>query len=114
MNWLTWLTTLVLISVNLHAFVALVLSRGKTAPVLRRLARRSHWLSMGFVVFWVVLSVLAVRHAMSAAHSTEPSARATMLASAIAEGLNCRALGVLGALLPVFTAFWLSVKASRS
>ena len=45
MNWLLWLNMLVAVGVNVHAFVALVISRRKPAPALRRLAKRSGFLA---------------------------------------------------------------------
>src|SRR5262249_23151103 len=93
MTGLTWLLVLVTAGINLHALVALVIARGKPAPVLARLAKRSRWLALGFIVLSATLSVLAVRQAASATTSGNPaaSARAEVLAMQISAAMNCAA-----------------------
>jgi hypothetical protein len=112
MNLLMALRTSAVIGVNLHAILALVLARGKAAPALPPLARRSALLAFGFIVLSGVLCALSVQQVTRGANSGDPVAFAGMLARQISEGINCAAFSALGALLPVFAALWLSAKAA--
>lgn len=113
MSWPSWLLTAAAVGVNLHAVTALVLSRDKPAPVVRRWARRSAWLAGAFVVLWGIVIVSLVRSGTSATGAADPAMRAAELARQISEGINCAAFGVLGSMLPVVVALWLGWKARR-
>jgi hypothetical protein len=114
MSWLGWIHTAAAVGINLHAVAALVLSRGKPLPVVRRWARRSGWLVGGFLGLSGVVVALVVRGGASAMESADPSMRAAQLGRQISEVMNCAALVVLVSTLPFIGALWLWWKARRA
>jgi hypothetical protein len=114
MSWLGWIYMASALGLNLHAASAIVLSRGKPLPVVRRWARRSGWLVGGFLGLSGVVIALAVRGGASAVDAADPSMRAEQLARQISEGINCAAVSVLGSVLPVCVAIWLGWRARRA
>jgi hypothetical protein len=107
MNWLNWCLSIFAVGVNLHALVALVLCWRKSGPELRSWARRSRWLAVTLPVLSGVVVVFVVRLGESPETISDPAARASRLASQIAQGLNCAAFGAVASVLPAVVAFWL-------
>ena len=114
MSWIGSIYTAAALALNLHAVAAIVLSRGKPLPVVRRWAQRSGWLVLAFLGLSGVVIALAVRGGVSAVDAADPSMRAEQLARQISEGMNCAAFSVVGSTLPVFVALWLGWRARRA
>jgi hypothetical protein len=107
-----WLVMSLLVLLNLWTIGALVLGyRRAERPAVRRLARLTTLL-IGLVTL-VVLGATALSVAADVGSVGEPSQRATLLAAAISESMNCLALLFLGLILPVTGAIVLAVRWRR-
>ena len=114
MSWLGSIYTSAALGLNLHAVAAIVLSRGKPLPVVRRWAQRSGWLVLAFLGLSGVVIALVVRSGASAVDAADPSMRAEQLGRQISEVMNCATVTIVGSALPGFVALWLGRRVRRA
>jgi len=97
------LTGAAALGINVHAALALFLGmRSRDAAVIARYARRCAWSAAGFAALSAI--EIAAPFFASAPRSDNPTERATRLAMAISESMNCGALLVPTVLLPLVAA----------
>lgn len=111
MRWMDWIATGSATAINLHAFAAVVFSRGQPAPVVSAWARRTGLLAAAFVLLACGAFVVVTLNGIAAVRDADLDMRATRFARMISEGINCVGFGFGGAMMPVVIALWLARKA---
>ncbi len=109
----TQLATIAAAGVNLYALVALALGLRPSAEAstLRRLARRCGISVVSIAVLSAISFAITPREGFDA---TDPSQKATRIASTISEAINCGAFAVFACALPAVVGLWLAWKARRA
>jgi hypothetical protein len=110
----TDLVPLLAAATNAHAIAIVIgIRRSTPASIVQRLARRT-WISvLALLGFAAIAYAVALRQGQSI-EATDPTQTATRLANAISEALNCGAFVVLGSVLPIGVAIWLTSRAKRA
>jgi hypothetical protein len=111
---LSYLTLLVAAATNAYAFaIAVGVRRTAQSATLRRLARRCGLSVLVILGLSALLFVVGLLDGF-AATNTDPSQRATRIANAISEAMNCTVLAVMGSALPSAVGLWLRWRACRA
>ncbi len=105
---------LLAVAANVHAIavvVVVLVRRTVPAPTLRRLAKRCDVSLIVFIAFSIFVFLRGMRQGSAA---VDPSQKASLLANAISEGMNCAALLVPSSIIPIVVALWLRRRARRA
>jgi hypothetical protein len=96
---------------NVHALVVALLARRAAPATLRRRAWRCGISVVMVLALTLLLLAMSWRDGFAA---TDPSQKATRIANAISEAINCGAFAMLGCALPIAVTVWLAGKAARA
>jgi hypothetical protein len=108
---LSGLLVLATVGSNVHALVVALFARRSAPATSRRLARRCGISVVMVLALALLVFAVSLRDGFAA---TEPSEKATRLANAISEALNCGAFAVLGCALPGAVTVWFAWRAGRT